>query len=317
MADALERVTNLLALLLETRQPLTLTQISAELRGQYPLGETAMRGAFERDKAMLRSIGVPIEQDVLSGNFAGQSVYRIDRGRYELDQLDLSDDEQRALQMAVAAIHSDESWGRDGLWKLGLGGEAHALSVSANVPTLHELPALREAIAQRASVAFAYRSVQRELDPYGLLLRSGQWYLVGLDHGHDEVRTFRVDRIEGDVSVGDSDAFSRPAGFDIRTVFPADPKLIGDAEGESATALVHISASRARLVERELGLAALRTTHPDGSIEVDVPCVNRNAFRAWLMGMTVHAVVLEPASLRAEMTSWLTDLAQLSAVGDV
>ena len=58
--DALERITNLVALLLETRAPLTLEQIANELRGQYPEGEVALRGAFERDKSLLREIGVPI-----------------------------------------------------------------------------------------------------------------------------------------------------------------------------------------------------------------------------------------------------------------
>ena len=53
MADALERITNLVALLLETRSPLTLEQIANELAGQYPAGEAALRGSFERAKACL------------------------------------------------------------------------------------------------------------------------------------------------------------------------------------------------------------------------------------------------------------------------
>ncbi|MGB0148457.1 MAG: hypothetical protein ACPF97_06200, partial [Ilumatobacteraceae bacterium] len=36
MADRVERLTNLLALLLETRRPLTLHEIASELEGQYP-----------------------------------------------------------------------------------------------------------------------------------------------------------------------------------------------------------------------------------------------------------------------------------------
>ena len=311
MADALERVTNLLALLLESRRPLTLTQIAAELGEQYPSGEGALRGAFERDKAMLRSIGVPIDQEILAGNQAGQTVYRIDRSRYELDQLELSQDEQRALQMAVAAIHSDESWGRDGLWKLGVGGEAQPLAVSANLPTLRDLPVLREATAARATVEFVYRGAVRMLDPYGLLLRSGLWYLVGLDRARAEVRTFRVDRIEGDVSVGSAHAFERPQDFDIRATFPVDPKLIGETGSEITTAIVRIVASRAALVVRELGEHAIRSRHPDGSLDVAVPCVNRDAFRAWLLGMTVNAVVLEPAELRAEIVEWLTNMAHV------
>ncbi len=74
MADALERITNLIALLLETNQPVTLEQIVNEL-GQYPAGEGAQRGAFERDKALLRDLGVPIESRVLAGSDAGNGPF--------------------------------------------------------------------------------------------------------------------------------------------------------------------------------------------------------------------------------------------------
>src|SRR5204862_6689961 len=104
MPDPLERLTNLVALLLEARRPLTLEQIADALAGQYPAGETARRGAFARDKAALRDGGVPIETEVLSGDRAGTTGHRIDRRRYEL-HLDLAAEETRALQLAVARVH--------------------------------------------------------------------------------------------------------------------------------------------------------------------------------------------------------------------
>ena len=53
--------------------------------GQYPESQTARRAAFERDKAALREIGVPIEQEIVpGGEYAGQTRYWIDRERYEL-----------------------------------------------------------------------------------------------------------------------------------------------------------------------------------------------------------------------------------------
>ena len=106
MTDQLERTTNLLALLLETRVPLTLDEIVHQLGEQYPVGHAARRGAFERDKGLLRDIGVPIEMEVLGGTRAGQTAYRVDRDRYELGDLDLADDERRALQVAVAAART-------------------------------------------------------------------------------------------------------------------------------------------------------------------------------------------------------------------
>ena len=107
MAERVERLTNLLALLLETSAPLSLVEIAGELRGQYPEKDAAQRGAFERDKAALREIGVPIEQEiVVGGPYAGSTRYWIDRARYELADLRLEPDEMRALQVAVAATRT-------------------------------------------------------------------------------------------------------------------------------------------------------------------------------------------------------------------
>jgi predicted DNA-binding transcriptional regulator YafY len=299
MADALERITNLIALLLETSQPLTLEQIVNEL-GQYPAGEAAQRGAFERDKALLRDLGVPIESKVLAGNDAGKTAYWIDRRRYELTDLDLADDEKRALQLAVAASRLGE--GEFGLLKLGADGGASS-SVIANIPDVAALPALREAAAQRSEVSFAYRGVERRLQPYAVLLRDGSWYVIGHDDGHDQVRTFRVDRIEGDVAVGAANAFERPDGFDVRAVFPADPKLLGDAPLTSAR--VRVDAVRARAAAASLGGEAVAGRAANGDIEVEVPCANLDAFRSWLFGFGPHAVVLGPAEVRESVVSWL------------
>lgn len=314
MADPLERLTNLLALLLETREPLTLEQIAHELADQYPHGEAARRGAFERDKSVLRDLGVPIEQEVLGGDQAGRTAYCIDRRRYELSDLKLTDDERHALQLAVAATRSDETWGQDGLWKLGAGSERPALTVAAMVPTFEALPPLREAVATRVDVEFEYRGVSRTLDPYGLLLRDGYWYVIGRDHTHNGIRTYRVDRIEGPVRAGKR-VFERPSGFDIRTVFPADPKLLGESEHEVARAIVRIAPSRAVLVAAEVGDEAVLRELADGSIDVEVPCVNRDAFRSWLLGLTDNAVVISPAEVRDDTIEWLTAIVGASARG--
>ena len=108
MADRVERLTNLLAVLLETKVGLSLANIADAMSGQYPDEERPRRQAFERDKLALREIGVPIEMDVRVGDeYAGQTLYRIDRAAYELDDLELEPDEMRALQVAVATVRTD------------------------------------------------------------------------------------------------------------------------------------------------------------------------------------------------------------------
>lgn len=304
MIDALERVTNLVALLMATRVPITLDQISHELSGQYPTGEAALRGAFERDKALLREIGVPLETEVLGGSDAGRTAYRIDRARYELADLALAPDEQAALQLAVAAARLADA--QFGLLKLG-GDRSSVPVVVANIPELAALPALREATAGRAQVSFGYHGSARQLQPYALMLRQRFWYVIGHDVDRDELRTYRVDRIEGDPVVGEPGAFERPDGFDPREAFPSDPKLMGDEP--AARAEVWVGASRAEAVERELGEGAVRQRRDDGSVVVDVPCASEEAFRSWLFGLGVNGEVLAPPEMRASIVQWLRALA--------
>lgn len=304
MADALERITNLVALLMETRAPLTQQQIVDELEGQYPTGDAAQRGAFERDKALLREIGVPLESEVLGGNDAGRTAYRIDRDRYELADLHLAPDEQAALQLAVAAARLADA--QFGLLKLG-GDRSSAPVVVANIPELPALPALREASAARAAVSFGYHGSPRRLHPYALLLRERFWYVIGHDVDRGEVRTYRVDRMEGELAVGEAGAFERPADFDPRATFPTDPKLLGDEPAARAEVLV--DEPRAAAIERELGTAAVVRRLPDGAVVVEVPCTNLDAFRSWLFGLGEYAEVLGPAGVRSAVVEWLQAMA--------
>jgi len=307
VADPLERLTNLVALLLEAREPLTLEQIADALGGQYPTGETARRGAFERDKAALRDGGVPIETEVLGGTRAGSTGYRIDRRRYEL-RLDLTPDETRALQMAVAAVHLRPDWSADALLKLGAADETDGADTtpSAMLSSLPSLPLLFEASTRRATVQFRYNGRARAVDPFGLLTRDGFWYVAGFDHGSGEQRTFRVDRIQSDVTMGVAGAFVVPPDFDLAHVLPEDPK----AMGAPREAVVAVSAIRANKVAREVGEDAVVERRPDGSMLVRVPCGNLPAFRSWVLGLLDDAVVVGPAEVRADVATWLAAIAE-------
>lgn len=310
MADRFERLTNLLALLLETSQPLSLVAIAHELAGQYPEAAQARRAAFERDKAALREIGVPIEQQIVSGgDAAGQTRYWIDRARYELAGLDLDADEMRALQVAMAATRPGSTVGQEAVWKVGGGLLDERPPVAAIVPDLPGLPVLRDAVAARTSVAFRYRDVDRTVDPWGLLLRDGFWYLIGFDHGRGERRTYRIDRIDGVVDPVAGSQFERPAGFDPREAFPDDPKAIG-ADPSRPDAVVLVEARMAGRVERDLGPERVQARRDDGSIEVLVPCGNEAAFRSWLIGFLDAAEVLSPPEARDDVIAWLAAVAR-------
>lgn len=310
----LERVTNLLALLLSSRRFLTFDEIRSELKGQYPDNIVAARAAFERDKALLRDEGVPIDSEILGGDKAGTTGYRIQRSSYELGDLGLTAEETRALRAAVATLRMGRSWGEEALWKVDLAEvepEPVTTSVHATWAGDERVPLIHEAVSRRRSISFGYHDRRRQVQPYGLLAQSGWWYLVGLDVDANALRTFRIDRIDGAVSVGDSDAFERPSDFDIRSAFPRDPKeLPGSVDVGADRARVRFDATEVRTVLAELGEESVVERHDDGSIDVLVPCSNVVAFTHWLLGYMDRAEVLEPPALRSHVVAWLESLVQ-------
>ncbi|HZR13322.1 MAG TPA: WYL domain-containing protein [Acidimicrobiia bacterium] len=306
MSDRLERLLNLTATLLDTRRPLTLDEIAERVSPAYPDDRTTRRRQFERDKETLRDLGIDISVESLDPFGQAEVGYRIRPERYYLPELDLTDEERAALHVAVTAVRLEGEDARDALLKLGgLTGEASA--AVAELPASPVLGDLFDAAARRAPVRFRYRGEERDLAPYGVVLRWGHWYVVGHDRGRDAPRAFRVDRIDGDVAVGSPGDFDVPAGFDPAQLLRDDPMRFGDDRPEHARVLV--DPTRAAWVVEQLGDEAVEERRDDGSVVVGLEVVNRDAFRSWVLGLLDHAEVLAPDALRADMVEWLRALA--------
>lgn len=310
----LERVTNLLALLLSARRHVTFEEIRHGLKGQYPENLVAARAAFERDKSILRDEGVPIDSVVLGGDQAGTTGYRILRADYELGDLDLDADETAALRIAVSTIRIGQPWSIEALWKVDQDvfvdpDRTGPSPIGATLPVDPRLPLLHQALANRSVVSFTYNDKMRHVEPYGLLSRDGWWYLVGHDRSVDELRTFRVDRMSGEVAVGHADVFEIPNGFDVRTILPNDPKLLPDTIDVGAdVARVLVDASDVGVVLTQYGPDAVVEERDDGSMVFDIPCSNVRAFDQWLFGFVERAEVLEPPLLRQRVQDWLSSM---------
>ncbi|HEX9530569.1 MAG TPA: WYL domain-containing protein [Acidimicrobiales bacterium] len=314
--DRVERLTNLVLVLLHTRVPMTLQEVADALEGAYPDRREARRQAFERDKRLLREEGIDVSVLPVGPDGSGQPQfgYLIRPEDYYLPDLELDADEQIALNLAVAAVRLDEGSGRDVLWKLG-GLARDAPPPLAALPALPQLPVLHEAIRSRRRAAFCYRGRPdaRHLEPYGMVFRGGFWYVVGRDRDRGEQRVFRVDRIEGDVEVGAPAAFERPEGFDAVAAVRGDPWRFG--EGDERRALVLVDRVQAPKVEAELGSAAVVERRDGGEIVVTLQVTSVAGFRPWLLGLVDHAVVIGPPPLRAEVVSWLEAMAAAPAGG--
>ncbi len=302
VVDRVERITELLMMLLDAEHPLTFEEILAR-SAIYGERSEATRKSFERDKALLRSLGVEIHTTIEPSN--GSTRYRVRPEDYFLPDLGLTEAEQLSLQLAASAIRLDEAWDDQAMAKLGATSNAPPMVV-AELPSLGQLPIIHSAIRARAPLSFVYAGKQRELDGYGVFYRDGNWYL----NGNDGVaaKTFRIDRIDGQVRVGESASYDLPESFDSIEIMPLDPLLIG--EGDATVARVWIDQHAAGRVARLRGEEAIVQRNDDGSAVFSVPVRNRPAFRSWLLGLRDHAEVLEPADLRADTIRWLSAIAE-------
>jgi proteasome accessory factor B len=304
MMDRLERLTNLVAVLLDTRRPITLEEIVERVPG-YPEGKESYRRQFERDKDTLRGIGVPVSLEKVHP-LDQDMGYRIHPDDYYLPALDLTLEERVALHLAVTALRLEGGQGQAALLKLG-GLEGSAAAPIGALPSVPALPALFDAYRRRARVSFGYRGDPRRLDPYGILFRDGHWYAVGFDPDRGEARSFRADRIEGAVEAGPAGSFERPGGFDPGAALRDEPWRFGDEE--PVEALVLVGPSQASWVAAELGAEAVAERRDDGSVVVRLLVTNRAALRSFVLDLLDAAEVLGPPELRADMAAWLEALA--------
>lgn len=303
--DRLERLTDLVLVLLRQGPARTLSEIADAVPGYPPAGE-ARRQAFERDKRTLRDQGIAVTTEPVAG--PEQLGYRIRPEDFYLPDLALDPDEQVALNLAVAAVHIGDGTGghqsvaQEALWRLGLPGGPGPAALAA-LPTVAALPTLFEAIRTDADVAFEYRGDHRRVAPAQLRFHGGRWYLVGHDLDRQAARTFRVDRIEGIPSLGPPGGRQLPAGFDPAGPWSGDPWQAGDEPPVPVDVLVDPVVSPR--LERDVGAEAVTERRADGSLVLRLEVTNPAALRAWVLELGEHAEILSPPELRADLVRWL------------
>ena len=307
----IERLINLIAALLETSRPLTADEIRREIAGYGSASLDAFRRAFERDKADLRAMGIPIELrpvDAL-GEIEG---YVIPKSQYYLPQLDLEPDELAALKLAAESVLGGGGVATSGLMKLSVDAATESWSgprVVWGADLAVEQPALATiypALLERRSVAFRYRgasaseSREREVDPYGLVHRRGNWYVVGRDRAIDEVRAFKVARIEGAPRLLEH-------GYEMPEGFRAEDHVAGEAwelGGSAATASVRFDPEVRWWAEQNHPEAPQREL-PGGAVDVELQVSNVDALVGWAIGLGPGVEIVEPASARAAVLEHL------------
>ena len=292
--DKLERLLNLTAALLHAEIPLTAEELRDRVGG-YPDTKATFRRAFERDKDDLRSMGMPLRVKPVPGVDPPVDGYRLDRDEYAGTELAFEADELAALHLATSIVRLD---GDDtALVKLGAaGGNAPTDSVG-RVPFNDTLATMIGAAVDRKALAFTYNDVKRIVEPWKLSFTRGHWYLSGFDRLRQDQRLYRVDRIEGDVSL--SGPAEAPVG-DVNEPIDLRGWELGD--GPAVEATIVVDADQAAYARHILGDVV---DQPDGSVTATLDVRNIDGFRSFVLSFLEHAEILEPADLRSDFVEWL------------
>jgi predicted DNA-binding transcriptional regulator YafY len=307
----LERLINLVALLLESRRPLTFERIR-ELMPAYQQSDPATaKRMFERDKDTLRDAGIPVELAPTDA-WEVEQGYRISKEQYYLPELTFTPDEVWALFVAAHAPGEGEDAER-AFQKLSTGTETNVLAAMAERQAAPgadrsgpHLGTIADALARRRAIRFRYRPAQgkagpRVVDPYSLTFRSGNWYLIGLDRGRREIRSFRLSRLLSSVKdVGP--ASSPPEGFDAAAQLEAGPWGLGKP---AATARIAFSPKVAWWALSDTTGAKILRTRKDGWVEMEVPAGETETFLSWVLSFGPDARLYSPKAIRDQLVARL------------
>jgi proteasome accessory factor BC len=316
--DKLIRQLSLVAFLMAERRPLTARDVKSNVEGYSEMSDEAFARRFYSDRAELIGLGVPLHSQ--RDEFTGEELYTLRSEQYFLPPLELTDDELAALQTCLYLLEGKFAYAeplRLALQNLALGrpGFADAPSETAvRVEVLDpdyspEMPGrlskLEAAISKQRTVKFPYRAMttgdeaERTLNPYGLYTDNGSWYVVGHDLDREDIRTFRVSRIRGEIRFATRRErdFRPPPEFDVDEYRGRPPWQIGEPVGE---ARIQVGRDTGWWVERAYG--------GRGRLEGDVfvtPYASLAQLASWILRQDGRAVPLEPASLRREVARGL------------
>src|SRR3989440_9417898 len=302
------------------RRALTARDVKSHVDGYSEMSDEAFARRFYSDRAELVALGVALQSQ--RDEFTGEELYTLRSEQYFLPKLELEDEELAALQTALYLLEGKFAYAeplRLALQNLALGRPAGAFSEAPTDTALRvevldpdyspEMPGrlakLEGAISKQRTIKFEYWSISRDhesertLNPYALMPDNGIWYVVGYDLDRDDIRTFRVSRVRGDIKFATRRErdFRVPADFDIEQFRGRPPWQVGDILGE---ARIEVRGDTAWWVQRAYGA----TGHlEDGVFVTDYSSVAQLA--SWVLRQDGRAVPLEPEELRREVAASL------------
>jgi predicted DNA-binding transcriptional regulator YafY len=340
--DRSKRLLDLVMLMLRARAPVTFREIREQFDSYKTANVEAGLRAFERDKADLLELGVPIryvtpdEDDSLE-----EGGYVVDVKRLRLPEVRLTTDEVSALVLAASVARAMPGGNYPKIVDLALKKLAFDMPEPPDTPMEFPPPTstpvlvhfpehkkatrtysdnfarLETATRNRKRVTMTYQSASsgtamtRDVDPYGLVYREGAWLLVGHCHLRRDVRSFRVDRIST-LELAPrpkSPDFERPDDFDIRGYASRSPWTF--QTGPTEVIELEIRPEAADLTNEDFGTDATYDERADGTEVVRFTCGNLDYAVSRVLAAKGSVRVLEGERLRRRLADELDAVREL------
>ncbi len=328
-----QRLLDLAAFLLKAAEPVPWREIQEQFPEDYSgRGEAAIR-KFERDKAELLELGIPVRY--VAGDEDLSAGYLIERDEFYLPDLKLPPEDLALLYLAGSAALASGTfpYARDlahALNKLSFAARAPGASEAAGLAARQlsapeegdavdvgaRVEELSRAIAHVKRVHLVYlgaergAATERDVDPYGLFHRGGAWFLAGWCHLRRAIRTFHLSRI---VSLEVNPSAPRTRDFEPR----ADFSLAALATRETWEYDVH-APIRCRIqldppvpaeVVASFGPRA-RLREDGGATLVEVDATNEEGLLRHVLALGDRAELLQPKALREKARKVLSGIAR-------
>jgi predicted DNA-binding transcriptional regulator YafY len=308
-------------LLLQTRGRMSAQALAAEL-------ESSVRTVF-RDVDQLSAAGVPVwAERGRNGGFQLQDGWRTKlTGLTAAEasaiflaglpgpaaELGLGDAMTSAQLKLLAALPAD--------WQAGanrVGSRFHLDPVDwfRSAEPAEHLRSVAEAVWQERRLKVRYRSWKRVsdrlVDPMGLVLKAGTWYMVARADG--DVRTFRLSNIQA-LDVLDA-RFTRPKKFDLARYWSESTQRFETSvyRGEALLRVSSLGFRWLKTFSPTVAATAARTATPpdsDGWLRLTIPIESPEDAARELLKLGAEAEVLDPPELRDLLMSTTKQLAAL------
>jgi proteasome accessory factor BC len=317
--EKLIRQLSLISFLMAERRPVSALEIKQDVEGYSQMNDEAFARRFYADRAELESLGIHLKVDKPAEGYYEAENYSLPPENFYLPAIEFTDEELGALRMSLSLLDGEFAYAeplRLALQQLSWGKPSPldapeelsvALAVTAGAggrDLSQRLSKVETAIFRRKTIVFDYYTIgrdaeeSRKVDPYHLLYKGGQFYLIGYSHERDDTRVFRVSRIRGKVgysSKAEHD-FNRPEDFDPREYAVRTDWQMGDPVGRAS---IWLSDRIDWLALRHFGHAGAVTEVDDGVV-FETDFANGRQMVSWVLGLGEHARVQGPPELVEE-----------------